>query len=39
MDISQLLPFIKENEKNIKIHCAIGNAEKGKCPRYLLTKK
>jgi hypothetical protein len=30
MEISQLIPFLKDNEKNIKIHCAIGNAEKGK---------
>ena len=30
MDISQLIPFLIENEKDIKIHCAMGNAEKGK---------
>jgi len=30
MDISQIIPFLKENDKDIKIHCAIGNAEKGK---------
>lgn len=30
MNISQLIPFLNENQKNVKIHCAIGNAEKGK---------
>jgi len=30
MIISQLIPFLNENKKNVKIHCAIGNVEKGK---------
>jgi hypothetical protein len=29
MVISQLIPFLNENKKDIKIHCAIGNTEKG----------
>ena len=29
MIISQLIPFLNENKKNVKIHCAIGNTERG----------
>jgi len=29
MYISQLIPFLNENKENVKIHCAIGNTEKG----------
>jgi hypothetical protein len=30
MNISQLIPFLNENQKDVKIHCATGNAAKGK---------
>jgi len=30
MNISQLIPFLNENQKDVKIHCARGNTEKGK---------
>jgi hypothetical protein len=29
MVISQLIPFLNENKKEIKVHCATGNTEKG----------
>ena len=29
MHISQIIPFLDENKKNTKIHCAIGDTKNG----------